>query len=53
MDYKRRVLFVGGTSGVFGGIMGSVSGSNSLFVVAVVSAFFALIFYWFAKSFIK
>tara|TARA_Y100000310_G_C20555380_1_gene750239 strand:- start:885 stop:1046 length:162 start_codon:yes stop_codon:yes gene_type:complete len=46
MESKKRSFIIGSLSGVFGGVLGAVSGSNSLIVVGTVSAVWALFFAW-------
>lgn len=53
MNNKMKSFIIAGLSGAFGGVLGSVSGSNSLVVVSLVSAFFAVLFAWFINGIFK
>ena len=46
-------MIVSGISGAFGGLMGAVSGSNSLFVIIIVSAAFGSLAAFGISSFFK
>jgi hypothetical protein len=53
MKEKSKRMIVAGISGCIGGGLGAVSGSNSLLVVAVVSAVAALIAAWIINGMIR
>lgn len=53
MKERTKISWISALSAVFGAIMGSVSGSNSKFVIVIVSAVFALLFAWGIRGFFK
>ena len=53
METKTKNLIIAGVAGIVGGILGSVSGSNNLFVVAIVGGVFGFLTAWTLSGFLK
>jgi hypothetical protein len=53
MKNKTKMMIISGIAGAFGGLMGAVSGSNSLLVIIIVSAFFGALAGFGISSFLK
>jgi hypothetical protein len=53
MNSKNMRFLISGISAAIGGSLGAVSGSSSWFVVAIVSALFAVFATWIINGMIK
>ncbi len=50
---KRQEFWVAAGAGCVGGLLGAVSGSSSLFVVAVVGGVMGFLVVWLVSGFLK